>query len=73
MAFQIISYIVDPGDGKIKVSHTFYGHTRAEAEEYREHHIASCEYFSAAVEEGREMQEIEEVDDDELPVAEAEK
>lgn len=72
MAKELWSYIVDPGDGKIKVAHVFYGRTEAEAAEYRLHHIESCEYFAAAVREGRELRKIETVDVTDLPVADDE-
>lgn len=71
MASELWSYIVDAGDGEIHVAHVFYGKTRAIAETARRHHIQSCEYFSAAVDEGREIQEHEEISDDDLPTAAA--
>lgn len=70
MATELISYIVDPGDGEIHVSHTFWGKTRAEAETARRHHLASCEYFRAAVAEGRELQDALEIPESDLPIAE---
>ena len=67
MAFILEVFIVDPGDGTIKVGHQFYGETEAEVMTYRREHIASCEYFKKAEEEGRVLEELEEVDDSELP------
>jgi len=64
MAVTLKVYIVDP-DGTIKVGHEFYGRTQAEAEEYFDHHLESCEYFKSAYDEGRV---IEESPDDESPL-----
>lgn len=70
MAFALHIDIVDPGDNTIKVSHTFWGLTRREAETYKREHLGSCEYFRAAEQEGRTVEELEEIDDDELPEVE---
>lgn len=48
MAFELWSYIVDPGDGTIKMAHVFYGKTEAEAERYREEHLSHCKYMQGA-------------------------
>lgn len=72
MAFALHIDIVDPGDGAIKVSHTFWGLTRREAETYKREHLGSCEYFRAAEQEGRTIEELELIDDDELPEVEDE-
>jgi hypothetical protein len=69
MAFALEAQIIDAGDGTIKVSHTFYGITEREVRTYMREHAHSCEYFSAAIKEGRVMEELEEIDDDELPEA----
>lgn len=68
MAVELWSYIVDP-DGEIKVAHVFYGRTSKDAHTWREHHLANCEYFQAAVNEGREIQKVENIPDSDLPVA----
>jgi hypothetical protein len=70
VAFALEALIVDAGDGTIKVSHTFYGLTEREVRTYMREHSHSCEYFSAALKEGRVLEELEEVDDNELPDAE---
>jgi len=67
MAFALEVMIIDAGDDTIKVSHTFYGTTRREVETYKREHEASCEYFRAAVQQGRTIEDLEEIDDDELP------
>lgn len=67
--WALVVDVIDPGDGTIKVSHTFWGLTKNEASTYRQEHIQSCEYFSAAVREGRTIEEWEKID--ELPEAEA--
>jgi hypothetical protein len=48
MAFELTSYIVDPGDGTIKVAHIFFGDTEAEAQRYRAEHLAHCKYMQGA-------------------------
>ncbi len=72
MAHKIVVDIVDPGDGLIKVTHTFWGHTEAEARVNYTHHLASCEYFLAASEEGNVIEEEFQIPDEELPEAEEE-
>ncbi len=67
MAVELTVYIRDPGDGMVKVKHTFYGDDEAEAETYRNEHLASCSYFRSADAAGNTLEEIEEIDDDELP------
>jgi hypothetical protein len=67
--FILTVYIVDAGDRSIKVGHEFYGFSVREVETYKREHLASCEYFRAAEQEGRTLEEIEEVDADELPDA----
>ncbi len=70
MAIKITVDVVDPGDETIKVSHIFWGKDEAEARTYFTEHLASCDYFAAAAEDGRLIEEIEEIDDDELPEVE---
>jgi len=67
MAFILEVLIVDAGDDTIKVGHCFYGTTEAEVEGYYREHMASCEYFKSAVDEGRVIEEMEEVPEEELP------
>lgn len=70
MAHKIVVDIVDPIDGEIKVTHTFWGHTEGEARTNYTHHLASCEYFLAAVETGNVIEEEFEIDEAEIPEAE---
>jgi len=70
MAYKITVDVVDPVDETIKVSHIFWGKSEREARTYYTEHLASCEYFAAAAEEGRLIEEVEEIDDDELPEVE---
>lgn len=70
MAYELEVSIIDGGDGTIKVMHTFYGLTEAEARTYYREHTHSCEYFAAAVKDGRVIEEGGEIDDDELPEVE---
>lgn len=67
MAFCLEIFIIDAGDHTIKVGHTFYGLTESEVETYKREHISSCEYFRAAVQEGRIIEDLEEIDESELP------
>jgi pyrroloquinoline quinone (PQQ) biosynthesis protein C len=69
MAFDLEILIVDPSDKTIKVGHHFYGLTEEEARHYFKEHLA-CEYLAAAVREGRTIETLDEIDDDELPEAE---
>lgn len=70
MAYKLTVYIVDPGDKKIHVEHSFYGKTRAEAEQMKAHHLAECAYFRAAESAGNTDEQGEEIDIEEWPVAE---
>lgn len=70
MAYKITVDVVDPVDETIKVSHIFWGKSEREARTYYTEHLASCEYFAAAAEEGNLIEEVEEIDDDELPEVE---
>lgn len=70
MAIALEVYIVDGGDGTIKVQHVFYGSTEREARTYYREHLTSCEYFRAAQKEGRVFEEVEQIDEDDLPTPE---
>jgi hypothetical protein len=72
MAFALHVDIVDPGDGTIKVSHTFWGLTVEEVETYKREHLGTCEYFRSAEHAGRTIEELEEIDEDDLPDVELE-
>lgn len=72
MAWILTSYIIDPGDRTIKVSHNFYGLNKEEAQTYFNEHLSSCEYFKAAHDEGRTFEEWDQVPQSDLPVAEEE-
>jgi hypothetical protein len=69
VAHKIVVDIVDPGDGKIKVTHTFWGGTETEARTNYTHHLAACEYFQSATEEGNVIEESFEIPDEEVPEA----
>ena len=70
MAYILEVLIIDAGDGTIKVGHSFYGLTEREVQSYKREHLGSCEYFRAAEKEGRTIEELEQVDESELPDAE---
>jgi hypothetical protein len=79
MAHKIVVDIIDPGDGEIKVTHTFWskkGQNSREAEQtarmHYTHHLAACEYFLEAVENGMVIEEEFIIADDEIPEAEEE-
>jgi len=67
MACVIEVHIVDPGDNTIKVTHQFWGVNEKEARTYYREHLSSCEYFRAAENEGRVIEEVNQIDADELP------
>lgn len=69
-AEKIVVDIIDPLDGEIKVTHTFWGRKNGEARTNYTHHLASCEYFLAAVESGNVIEEEFEIDEREIPEAE---
>jgi hypothetical protein len=69
MPWKLEIDIVDAGDNTIKVTHTFWGVTAEECETYKREHLASCDYFKSAELDGRTIEELEEIDDDELPEA----
>lgn len=52
-------------EGKISVRHIFYGATQEECEQLRDAHGAGCQAFGPALNEGRIIEEFEEID--ELP------
>jgi len=72
MAYKIVVDIVDPGDGEIKVTHTFWGHSEPEARRNYTHHLEACDYFQSNATEGNLIEEEFEILEEELPVAEEE-
>lgn len=70
MAHKIVVDIVDPGDGRIKVTHTFWGSDEAEARTNYTHHLGACEYFLENVEAGNVIEEEFSISADEIPEAE---
>jgi hypothetical protein len=72
MAYKLEVSIVDAGDGTIKVVHQFFGVTEQEVQTYKREHLADCGYFKAAEKDGRTIEELEEIDQDELPEVEEE-
>lgn len=72
MAFALHIDIIDGGDETIKVSHTFWGLTRGEVLTYKREHLGSCEYFRSAEQEGRTIEDLEEIDESDLPEVELE-
>ena len=70
MAYCLEVAIIDGGDRAIKVVHQFFGYSEREVETYKREHLASCEYFRSAERDGRTIEELEEIDDSELPTEE---
>jgi len=70
MAYKIVVDIVDPGDGLIKVTHTFWGRSESEARTNYTHHLEACDYFQANAAEGNLIEEEFEIDEREIPEAE---
>lgn len=70
MAYVLEVAIIDGGDNTIKVVHQFFGLTATEVETYKREHLGSCEYFRSAERDGRTVEELERIDDDELPTPE---
>jgi hypothetical protein len=67
MAYALEVLIIDKGDKTIKVAHTFYGVTEREVLTYKREHLQSCEYFRAAEKDGRVIEELERIDEEDLP------
>jgi len=67
MAYALEVYIIDGGDHTIKVQHTFYGVSEEECKTYMREHLANCEYFRSAQRDGRLIEELEEIEDEDLP------
>lgn len=70
MAYLLEVHIVDAGDKTIKVSHQFWGLTQDEVETYKREHLASCDYFRSAERDGRLIEILEQIPDEELPTPE---
>ena len=70
MAYCLEVAIIDGGDRVIKVVHQFFGYSEREVETYKREHLASCEYFRTAERDGRTIEELEEIDESELPTEE---
>jgi hypothetical protein len=70
MPFELEVLIIDGGDGEIKVGHHFYGKTEEEVYHYKREHEGNCDYFATAIREGRIIEELSEIDEEDLPQAE---
>ena len=58
MSVCITVHIVD--NGKIKVSHQFWGESETECERLVDHHKQSCSYFRSNFENGTVIEEVDE-------------
>src|SRR6201981_3384051 len=72
MGYKIVVDIVDPGDEEIKVSHIFWGPSEKEARTNYMPHLTTCDYFQAAQDEDRLIEEEFEIPEEDLPQAEVE-
>ena len=63
MPIELNSFIKEKTSDRILVRHSFYGRNAAEAEKFKQHHLASCEYYRAAEKEGRTLDVSVEIDD----------
>lgn len=72
MAYKLEVWIIDGGDETVKVIHQFFGVTEQEVRTYYREHTHSCDYFKSAVTDHRVIEELEEIDEDELPEVEDE-
>lgn len=70
MAYLLETAIVDGGDGEIKVVHQFFGLTKKEVENYKREHLNNCDYYATAEREGRTLESLEKIADDDLPTSE---
>jgi hypothetical protein len=68
MPVALHSWKIDD-DGEIRVRHTFFARTEAEADKLLEQHAGGCKAYGPAVEQGDTIEIVEEID--ELPDAEA--
>jgi hypothetical protein len=66
VAFALTVDKLDP-KGKISVRHTFYGDTPEECEQLRDHHAEGCKAFGPALEQKKVIEDLEEIDDDDVP------
>lgn len=69
MAFALEVWTEDLGDGAVKVVHTFYGYSEREVRTYCQEHQEMDKYFDDSIKQGRASEELEEIDDDEMPGA----
>jgi hypothetical protein len=72
MAWELHSYIVNPDDRKIFLKHVFYGETKDECLQVKREHLASCEYYRAAEDEGRTDDKWEQIASSALPFVSSE-
>jgi hypothetical protein len=70
MAVAIHVFIKSKGasdDDFIGVEHVFYGRDEAEADKIRLAHLAGCENFAAAEADNRTAEDLEDVEDRDVP------
>ena len=70
MAWIYESFIVNPVDEKVLLSHRFFGRTKDDCLSTFNEHLGSCSYFRGAEAEGRTYEIWHEIDAEDLPRAE---
>lgn len=70
MPFALTVDIVDHRDGEIHATYTFWGQTAVQARSRMREHEQGSSLFAAAVREGRTFEEIEEINEEDLPEVE---
>lgn len=61
MAFAIHSFKLD-SDGHIRIAHTFFGHTKAQAQTVQRDHARDCPHYGPALAKGETIDIEEELD-----------
>jgi hypothetical protein len=61
MPIALHSFKID-SDGEIRICHTFYGETEAEAEGYQKAHAKDCPHYGPALAAGKTIDITEEID-----------
>jgi hypothetical protein len=61
VAIAIHSFKLD-NDGKIRIAHTFFGHTKAQAESVQKDHARDCPHYGPALAKGETIDIVEVLD-----------
>jgi len=69
-AWILESFIVNPVDERVLMSHRFFGRSKEDCRSTFDEHLGSCSYFQSAKTEGRTYEKWIPISEDDLPVAE---